>query len=116
MLIEAKRYEEAKEFYLARLSNHPEDIRVYVGLAYLAREAERYEEAIEWYLKGLAVQEDSQELMSGLFQTYSDRGRLAEAGNVLERWLELHPRDHSAKEILDDVRRQQALERRQVPN
>jgi tetratricopeptide (TPR) repeat protein len=105
MLIEAERFDDARAFYLDRLRSHPEDVRVYIGLAFVARKAERLEEALDWYLQGNRVEPEAKDILAGMYQVYERLGRYKEAENVLVRWLQIHPSDQSARTILDDLRR-----------
>lgn len=103
LLVEGKAYDEARAFYLERHKKRPDDIRVYIGLAYLANLDEKDEEALDWYLKGLRVDPNSVEIMAGLYQSYVRLGRYGEAENVLRQWVALHPNDTSAKTVLDEL-------------
>jgi hypothetical protein len=106
VLLEARRFEEAEEFYRDRLVRHPEDVRVYLGLGYVAQVAKRLDEALDWYLQGLRVDPYSQDLLASVFRTYYELGRLPEAENVLHRWIERNPTDASARERLAELRRE----------
>ena len=106
MLWNAGRRDEARDFYLRWTEEHPEDLTGYAGLAAIARDADDPEGALEWYLRALRVAPDSREVLAGLFESYRQLGRLREAKNVLDRWVELHPEDVSARTIRDDLVRQ----------
>ena len=106
LLVEAGQLDEAEVFYRDRLESHPEDVRVYIGLGFIATKADRWDEALDWYLGGLRLDPGSSDILSGLYQSYLRLGRLADAENVLERWLQFHPNDESARRILQDLRSQ----------
>ncbi len=106
LLLEAGRYDEAEAFYRERERIRPDDLRVYLGLGYLAQRKGNTEEALEWYLRGLRVDPYSQDLLASLFSTYYELGRLEDAENVLQRWVERNPTDQSARERLEQVRRE----------
>lgn len=105
LLLEGRKHDEARAFYLDRLARRPDDIRVYIGLAYLATSDDKTQEALDWYLKGLRVDPSSLEILAGLYQAYVRLGRLPEAENVLRQWVALHPNDDSAKTVLEDLRK-----------
>lgn len=104
MLVEAGRYEEADAFYRKRLQTNPNDVRVYIGLGFLATQADRWEEALDWYLRGLRVDPRSRDILWGLYQTYVSLGRMQDAQNVLERWLQYHPNDTATRDLLSELR------------
>jgi len=104
LLVEANHFEEAAAFYTDRLRTHPNDVRVYIGLGFLATRADRWEEALDWYLRGLRVDPRSPDILSGLYQAYMNLGRLADARNVLERWLTFNPNDSSARQLLNELK------------
>jgi tetratricopeptide (TPR) repeat protein len=104
LLFEARRFDEAREFYLDRLATHPEDIKVYIGLAYLAQIAEKWEESLDWSQRGLRVDPSSRDVMAGLYRAYRQLQRNADAENVLVQWLKLYPNDPSARNELDELR------------
>ncbi len=106
ILLEAKRYAAADSFYRARLVGHPEDVRVYLGLGFVAQMQDRWDEALDWYLQGLRVDPHSADLLASLFQAYYQLGRLEEAENVLLRWSERNPNDTSARERLAELRQE----------
>jgi hypothetical protein len=110
LLFEARRYEEAGEFYLERLQTHPEDLKVYIGLAYVAQIAENWEESLEWSLRGLRVDPASRDVMAGLYRAYMKLNRYGDAENVLLQWLKLYPNDRSAQGALEDLRIDQQAE------
>jgi tetratricopeptide (TPR) repeat protein len=110
LLVEAGRFDEALDFYRERYErirrgDVPEDLRVYMGLAYLARRADNQEEALHWYLEGYRVDPTSPDMIRGLYTSYLELGRYREAENVLQQWIRLHPGDESAKDVLGDLRR-----------
>jgi tetratricopeptide (TPR) repeat protein len=109
LLLEAERYATADSFYRARLEQRPEDVRVYLGLGYLAQHDGRWEEALDWYLQGLRIDPHSSDLLASLFQTYYQLGRLDEAENVLMRWVERNPNDQSARQRLLELRSEIAV-------
>ncbi|MBZ0267912.1 DUF2723 domain-containing protein [bacterium] len=109
LLVEANHFEEATRFYTERLRTRPNDIRVYIGLGFLATRADRWEEALDWYLRGLRVDPRSPDILSGLYQAYMNLGRLQDAQNVLERWLQFNPNDTSARELLSELKTQGAV-------
>ncbi len=115
LLVEGKAYEDARAFYQARLASHPQDIRVYIGLAYLASLDEKAEEALEWYKRGLRVDPSSLEILAGLYQSFVKLGRYAEAENVLRQWVAIHPGDSSAQGVLDDLRRRREAQPEGTP-
>ena len=104
LLIEGGAHEDAKAFYMNRLEKMPGDVRVYIGLAYLANQADKPDEALDWYLRGLRVDPKSVEILAGLYQAYVRLGRYSDAENVLQQWVALHPSDSSAKSVLEDLR------------
>ncbi len=104
LLFEAKRYDEAQEFYLDRLETHPQDIRVYIGLAYVAQLADDWEQALDWNLRGLRVDPTSRDVMAGMYRAYLKLDRPEDAENVLEQWVQLYPDDRSARGALEDLR------------
>jgi hypothetical protein len=104
LLIEGGATEDAKKFYLERLEKVPGDVRVYIGLAYLANQENKPDEALDWYLRGLRVDPKSVEILAGLYQAYVRLGRYSDAENVLQQWVALHPSDSSAVSVLEDLR------------
>jgi tetratricopeptide (TPR) repeat protein len=104
LLIEGGSLEEARAFYMNRLEKMPADVRVYIGLAYLANQADKPEEALDWYLRGLRIDPKSVEILAGLYQAYVRLGRYSDAENVLQQWVAMHPSDSSAKSVLEDLR------------
>jgi tetratricopeptide (TPR) repeat protein len=106
LLFEARRFDEAREFYLDRLRTHPEDIKVYIALASLAQVAEKWEESLDWSLRGLRVDPSSRDVMAGLYRAYRMLGRNGDAENVLVQWMKLYPNDTSAKHELEELRAQ----------
>ncbi|MGH2571716.1 MAG: tetratricopeptide repeat protein, partial [bacterium] len=104
LLFEAQRFDEAREFYLERLETHPGDIKVYIGLSYLAQVAEKWEESLDWSQRGLRVDPSSRDVMAGLYRAYRQLARASDAENVLVQWLKLYPKDASARNELDELR------------
>jgi hypothetical protein len=105
MLLESGDLEGAREFYRERLRTHPEDVRVYLGLAYAARNSDDVQEAVDWYHQGLSVIPGNRELLAGLFDTLYGARRWDEAENILVQWLQANPGDQSARATLEDLRR-----------
>jgi Flp pilus assembly protein TadD len=104
-LVQAGDLEGARQFYLERKETHPEDERVWLGLAYAAQEAGNWDEALDWYHQGLAVLPDNPKLLASLYEAYSRLEKWAEAENLLEQWVRLHPNDDTARQVLAEVRR-----------
>ena len=105
-LIDAKRYDEADRHFRERVAQRPKELDGYLGLAYLAQVGNRYEEALDWYMQALQVDPSSPDVLAGLFQSYYQLGRLEEAENVLQRWIERNPSDKSARERLAQMRQE----------
>jgi len=105
MLLESGDMDGARAFYLDRLETNPQDVRVYLGLAYVARHAENVQEAVDWYHQGLSVVPGNRELLAGLFDVLYSAQRWDEAENILVQWLKANPGDQSARSTLDDLRR-----------
>lgn len=103
-LLDAKRFEDAERHFKDRVARRPGELDGYLGLAYLAQVGTRYEEALDWYLQALQVDPNSQDVLAGLFQSYYQLGRLADAENVLQKWIERNPNDKSARERLAEIR------------
>jgi Flp pilus assembly protein TadD len=108
MLLESGDMNGAREFYLDRLRTNPEDVRVYLGLAYVARHNENVQEAVDWYHQGLSVAPGNRELLAGLFDVYYQAQRWDEAENILVQWLKTNPGDQSARSTLEELRRARA--------
>ena len=83
-------------------------LRVFAGgsLGFIATKTDRWDEALDWYLKGLRLDPGSPDILSGLFRSYLELGRNADAENVLERWLQFHPNDEYARSTLQELRDQ----------
>ena len=97
--------EAADTLYRERIRTHPNDLRSYIGLGYKAQKADQWEEALSWFQQALRLNPRAPDVLSGLYQSYVRLGRIAEAENVIERWLQYNPEDASARTILDDLRR-----------
>jgi tetratricopeptide (TPR) repeat protein len=105
MLLESGDIEGARAFYLDRLKTNPQDVRVYLGLAYTARHADDVQDAVDWYHQGLSVIPGNRELLAGLFDVLYGAQRWDEAENILVQWLKTNPGDQSARATLEDLRR-----------
>ncbi|GJM43517.1 MAG: membrane protein [Gemmatimonadota bacterium] len=108
MLVEAGHTEEADALYRERIRTHPNDLRAYIGLGYKAQKADQWEEALGWFQQALRLDPRAPDVLSGLYSAYVRLGRVAEAENVIERWLQYNPEDASARAILEDLRSRRA--------
>lgn len=81
----------------------PQNTEMWFLLGYTARLAERYQLSIDSYNHGLKQQPNSVRGLAGLAQTYAKMGRDQEAEKLLQRVVELNPKDANSLQLAGEL-------------
>ena len=81
----------------------PQNPELWFLLGYCDRLANRYQASVDAYDRGLKIQPNSARGMAGLAQTYAKMGRDADAEKLLQRVVDLNPKDANSLQLAGEL-------------
>jgi tetratricopeptide (TPR) repeat protein len=96
-------YAAAVNFAQQAAKSAPQDPELWFLLGYCARLNEKYQLSADSYDRGLRLQPNSVRGLAGLAQTYAKMGRDQEAEQLLQKVVELNPKDANSLQLAGEL-------------